>query len=57
MHEDRITHMWDRLIELGVSRDTLRIVTAINGYSEQTMLDVLYATSGYRSFDQLDDEN
>lgn len=44
---------WDALIDIGVSKETLRIITFINGYSIDTMNDVLYATAGYRSFDQL----
>ena len=47
--------MWDELLLLGVSEQTLQIVTNINGYNEQTLCDVLYAHTGYRSFDQLDD--
>ena len=47
--------MWDSLIEQGVTERTLQIVTAINGYSTETMVDVLYAATGYRSFDQLED--
>lgn len=49
--------MWDKLEDLGVSTETLQIITSINGYSKQTMEDVLYAHSGYRSFDQLGDES
>ena len=48
--------MWDKLLELGISEETLNIVTSINGYSEETMLDILYAAFGYRSFDQLEEE-
>lgn len=48
--------MWDALENLGVSEQTLQIVTSINGYSRETMLDVLYAHTGYRNFDQLDEE-
>lgn len=44
---------WDLLIEQGVSEQTLQIVTSINGYSMDTLEDVLYAHTGYRSFDQL----
>ena len=45
--------MWDCLVEtVGVSEETLQVVTRINGYSEETMRDVLYATTGYRDFDQ-----
>lgn len=47
--------MWDALLEMGVSEETLRVVTDINGYSEQTMEDILYAVTGYRSFDQLEE--
>lgn len=45
--------MWDKLKELGVSEQTLQVVTSINGYSEETMLDILYAVTGYRNFEQL----
>lgn len=47
--------MWDKLIELGVSEQSLQIVSAINGYNTQTMEDVLYAHTAYRNFDQLED--
>ena len=46
--------MWGKLIELGVSEQTLQIVTDINGYSEETMLDILFAATGYRNFEQLE---
>ena len=50
--------MWDYLVEtVGVSEETLQIVTAINGYSAETLRDVLYAKTGYRDFDQLEEEN
>lgn len=49
--------MWDQLIELGVSEQTLQIVTSINGYRGEVLEDVLYAHTGYRSFDQLEDES
>lgn len=47
--------MWERLEELGVYEQTLQIVTDINGYSEETMLDILYAHTGYRNFEQMED--
>lgn len=46
--------MWDTLVEAGISEQTLQIVTDINGFSEETMEDILYATFGLRSFDQID---
>lgn len=49
--------MWSYLEEVvGVSEQTLQVVTDINGYSEQTMLDILYVVTGYRSFDQFEEE-
>ena len=52
---DTVETMWDQLIELGVSEETLQIVSAINGYSRESMEDIFYAATGYRNFDQLDD--
>ena len=48
-----VDKFWDRLMDLGVSEQTLTIVTSINGYSAKTMRDILYAHTGMRSFDQL----
>lgn len=46
--------MWNYLQNyFYVLEQTLQVVTDINGYSEETLEDVLYAVSGYRSFDQL----
>lgn len=50
-----ISEMWEELENLGVSEQTLQIVTDINGYSQDTLLDVLYAHTGFRSFKQLED--
>ena len=45
------------LIDSGiVSEDALQLVVNINGYSIDTLDDVLYAATGYRSLDQLTDE-
>ena len=48
-----INEMWDTLLDLGVSEQTLQVVTDINGYNEQSMKDILYVVTGYRDFDQL----
>lgn len=49
--------MWSYLEEVvGVSEETLQVVTNINGYSEETMCDILYAVTGYRNFEQLEEE-
>lgn len=44
---------WDKLIRLGVSDQTLGIISAINGYTMETMESVLYAHTGYNSFAQV----
>ena len=48
-----INEMWDTLLEIGVSEQTLQVVTNINGYNEQSMRDILYCVTGYNDFDQL----
>lgn len=53
---DEKSQMWDALIEQGVSEQTLQIITSINGYSMDTLNDVLYAATGYRSLDQIPGE-
>lgn len=47
--------MWDALETLGVEEQALQIVTSINGYSKETMLDILYAHTGFRAFHQVED--
>lgn len=48
-----INEMWDSLLKIGVSEQTLQVVTDINGYNEQAMKDILYSVTGYNDFDQL----
>ena len=48
-----LNEMWNTLLNMGVEEQTLNIITDINGYSEETMCDVLYAYAGYNDFDQL----
>lgn len=52
-----LNEKWDILVEMGVSEETLDIITSINGYNLQTLEDVLYAKFGYRSFEQLERES
>lgn len=45
--------IYDFIIENGfTSEETLQVVTAINGYSVETLNDVIYATTGYHSMEQ-----
>ena len=50
---DDVNAMFDTLQNLGVSEETLLIVSAINGYTTSTMQDILYAATGYRAFHQI----
>lgn len=52
-----VEDMWNELFDMGVSEQTLQIVTDINGYSEETMLDILYAYTGYRNFEQINEDS
>jgi len=47
-----LKEMWEELKSFyGVSEETLQIVTDINGYSEETLLDILYAVTGLNEFE------
>lgn len=47
----------DFLISNGIAAETeIQLVSDINGYSEKTMLDILYASTGLRSIEQALDE-
>ena len=50
-----IEEMWDTLLNMGVSEETLQTVTNINGYNEKSMTDILYSRFGYNNFEQLND--
>lgn len=52
--EMTVSEIWDKLIDLGVCEQTLQIITSINGYNTETLLDVLYAHTGYRNFEQME---
>lgn len=52
-----VDDMWTRLVDEQIAtEDELALVADINGYTTETMLDVLYARTGYRDFDQLDED-
>ena len=45
--------IYDFILENGfTSEETLQVVTAINGYSVETLNDVIYVTTGYHSMEQ-----
>ena len=46
---------WDYLLESSIAtEDELKLASNLIGYSLETMEAVLYAKTGYRSFDQLE---
>lgn len=58
MKVETVEEMWDVLLELGVSEETLQCMSNFNGYSKETMEAVLWCgtQTGCRSFDQLGDD-
>ena len=52
-----ISTIWDTIIEYGIAtEEELSLVTAINGYNEDTLNDVIYVRTGYRNIEQLLEE-
>lgn len=52
--EDKI---YNYLIDNGIATENeVDLVTTINGYNEETLNDVLFARTGYRSVDQIEEE-
>jgi len=53
---DIIAKTWDYLIESGIATEAeLQLVTDINGYNETALNDIIYARTGYRSLNQLEE--
>ena len=46
--------IWDYLIDTSIAtKEELVLITNINGYSVETLEQVIYARTGYNSFEQL----
>lgn len=55
--EWEVSDLWDRLVDEDIATDReLELVTDIVGYTKEAMYDVLYARTGYRNFEQMEDE-
>ena len=55
--DKKVDEVWDLLIEYGVAtQEELELVTYINGYNIDTLNDIIYARTGYRDIEQLQDE-
>jgi hypothetical protein len=47
--KEEISKMWDWLLDMGIAtEEELQLVTDINGYSLETLNDILFARTGYR---------
>jgi hypothetical protein len=54
----KIETLWDNLVDYSIATgEELQLVTKINGYSENSLNDVLYVRTGYRSWEQYQGEN
>ena len=46
--------IWDAIVEHGIAtEEELELVTAINGYHDDALNDVIYVRTGYRDIEQL----
>ena len=46
--------IWDAIIEHGIAtEEELELVTAINGYHDDALNDVIFVRTGYRNIEQL----
>lgn len=53
---NNVDKLWDWIIEEGITtEEALTVVTNINGYSEETLNDVIYVKTGYRSREQYEE--
>lgn len=49
--------LWDFIVDNNIAtEDEVRLVTDINGLSENTMTDIIYAKTGLRSYEQCTEE-
>ena len=48
--------MWEYLYSRDIATEAeLQLVTDIVGWTEEAMLDILYARTGYRNFEQIEE--
>lgn len=46
--------LWDAIVEHGIAtEEELELVTAINGYHDDALNDVIFVRTGYRNIEQL----
>lgn len=53
-----INNLWDYLVNNSIAtQEELELITSINGYSVDTLNDVIYARTGYHDLEQLQEES
>lgn len=53
MKESIESMLWDFIVNNDIATgDEINLVAKINGWSEKTMFDVIYARTGFRSYEQ-----
>lgn len=57
MMTKEINMMWDEMVEIGIATDEeLGLAVALCGMNMQTLEKVLYIRTGYRSLEQMNEE-
>lgn len=52
-----LNNLWDELINMGIAtKEELQLITNINGWNEESFNSVIYARTGYRYLEQLQEE-
>lgn len=58
MMTDREQYVWEEMVELGIATDEeLGLATALCGTTEETLNRVLYIRTGYRTLEQMFEED
>ena len=53
---EKVNQLWNKIIEYGITtEETLEVITNINGYSIETLNDVIYCQTGYRTIEQYEE--
>lgn len=53
---EKVNNLWDKILEYGIAtEETLEVITNINGYSIETLNDVIYCKTGYRTIEQYEE--
>lgn len=55
-YQEEKNELWDNILSYEIAtEEELQLITNINGFTVETLEDVLYAKIGYRSWDQFQD--